>query len=447
MNWRWPTFVNAAIAFVTVSAVCFDVFRAPHRGATARQTTMTESAKSHRSRAYHFTESAMGDISDARVDDFASVPPSEFYEVLLRATPAEIAALALKFNELPNNGHTVGALGMFFQAWAELDGPSALEGAFRIKNVGLRRMAADTVLHSASPAASPELAAFLKARPDKDLMAFCKNQFLDTVLDRWATIDPVGAAKFLEDIGDTKNPLVFSASQNIAFTWGSLDPVSALTWIEKQDSQDPGSLLNSVISGWSKNDAAAAGAYIIQHLDGPGASEAVSSVASAMLDQDPQSATSWLNNIPPGEARMNAERRLAAEWAQKDPLAAAQWAENLSKDESSAAVNTIAGVWTANNWTETRTWLATLSGDFRDAAITGAIGDYQTDIPPTESLPLALSMIDKEGRIAIVRNIIRQWAGNEPQLAESWIRNSTLSREEKQELLSLDVFSPERALP
>src|SRR5207248_7531890 len=72
-----------------------------------------------------------GDVSDLRVDKFESVPPSEFYELLLRATPEQMAALGMQFNEQPTNVHTANGVGMFFQAWGELDAKAALQGAFR----------------------------------------------------------------------------------------------------------------------------------------------------------------------------------------------------------------------------------------------------------------------------------------------------------------------------
>ena len=145
---------------------------------------------------------------------------------------------------------------------------------------------------------------------------------------------------------------------------------------------------------------------------------------------------------------MNAQRNFATVWAEKDPLAAARWAETLDKESQSIAANTIATIWSAQDWPETRKWLGTISGDFRDSAVGGALmSDYENRVPPVESLPLALSMMDKQYRNSVVAHIIRRWAADEPQAAVDWIQNSVLSHEEKQELLSLEVFSQERYQP
>ena len=190
---------------------------------------------------------------------------------------------------------------MFFQAWAELDGKSALAGAFQIRDIGLRRMAANTVVHSASPSAAPELAAFLITYPDKELKD-ATNGFLNATVSRWADMDPAAAAQFLDSIADTEFAMQYSAGASIAFSWGTLDPTAAMDWIDKQKAEAPDLLFNSVVTGWAKNDPAAAGAYVIQHMDHPGADDAALSIATAMLDDDPNSATNWLRQLPPERA-------------------------------------------------------------------------------------------------------------------------------------------------
>jgi hypothetical protein len=62
-----------------------------------------------------------------RLDKIGSVPPSELYQVLLRATPEERATLAGKFNDLHYNAPTHAAACIFFQAWSELDGKDMAE--------------------------------------------------------------------------------------------------------------------------------------------------------------------------------------------------------------------------------------------------------------------------------------------------------------------------------
>ncbi len=446
-SWQAATLLNIAILLATITVALVGRFSPTFGRSQARPLKETEAAGSRFHPVQRHGEHIPFNIADARLDDFGTIAPAEFYEVLLRASPEELAGLALRFNDLPNNTRTMAGLGMFFQAWAELDGKTALAGAYRIRDVRLRRIAANTVLLSASPSVAPDLAAFLVAYPDKNFTVEVRNDLLDAVISRWADMDPEGAAKFLENMPDADIAIRQSAGSNIAFSWGTLDPNAALQWLERQ-SDNTEILFNSVVNGWSKSDSAAAGAYVIQHLDRPGAFEAASSVLLTMVNEDPNSAAKWLRQLPAGDVSANAQQILASTWAEKDPLAAAQWAEGLDKEDRARAAGTIANIWKNHDWAETQQWLGTISGDFRDAAIAGALtNDYQSRVSPSEALPLALSMMDRQNRNTVVQRVIERWASDEPQAAIQWIQTSVLSREEKEGLLSLEVFTQQRYQP
>jgi hypothetical protein len=436
MDWRVITLINSIIAVVTLIAVAFDI-EAHHRIARSKEGASDSLLGAGGSRR-HSNRHATSSLAQLRVDKLDSVPPSEFYDLFLDASPQEMNALALKFNELPPNVHTAGGVAMFFQAWAELDGFSALEGAFRIKDVDLRKMAADAVVHSVSPGVAPQLATYLVAHPDKDLLNYCQNRFLDALVQRWSGSDPVAAAKFFDSLPNPNAEFASSAGRNIAFAWGSVDPVSALAWTEKSARGEQSELLfYHVIGGWAKTDPSAATAYIAQHANRPGAREAASLLAEVVFKRDPNGAPNWVNTFPTGELKTNAEQTLASEWAQKDPVAAAHWAEGLPKEDQLAAVPGIATLWAGQDWPATRHWITTLRTDVRDEAIALVVSNNpMSRIPPTESLPLATSITDEERRNELIGGIIHNWSGTDPAGAEAWIKRSSLPRAQKEELLS-----------
>src|SRR6266550_9293166 len=131
MDWRVLTLINSIIAVVTLIAVAFDM-EVHHRIARTKDRGSDSSLAGGSSRR-HFTRHSANSLAQLRVDKLDSVPSSELYELFLDASPHEMNALAVKFNELPPNGHTAGGIAIFFQAWAELDGLSALQAAFRVK--------------------------------------------------------------------------------------------------------------------------------------------------------------------------------------------------------------------------------------------------------------------------------------------------------------------------
>src|SRR6516165_8137261 len=142
MNWRLLTTINAIIALVTVGAVLFDLTRPRTKhSSNQRQETFQSNAVSNQPEKPADTNriESVDDLANARVDDLGAVPAAELTELMRRATPEQLAALALKFNEAPTDARTFGGMGMFFQAWAQLDPGTALIGAFRINDVAMRK--------------------------------------------------------------------------------------------------------------------------------------------------------------------------------------------------------------------------------------------------------------------------------------------------------------------
>jgi hypothetical protein len=276
MKWRLLTAINAIIALVTVGAVIFDVTRAkPRRSLNKRQPSSSEASSPTN---HHQPDKpadknrieSVDDLTSARVDDLGAVAAVELTELMMRATPEQLAAMALKFNEAPTDARTFGGMGMFFQAWAQVDPSAALIGAFRINDVGMRKLAAQTVVGSVSPSAAEELIAFLTDHPDKDLINECKNEFLGSLVSSWSLLDPEAASRFIDNLGDTKSYLAYRSRANIAYNWATLDPSAALEWFAKQkgkDFVDPADLYDSVIKGWCRKDISTASTYVAQHLD------------------------------------------------------------------------------------------------------------------------------------------------------------------------------------
>jgi hypothetical protein len=443
MNWRLLTTINAIIALVTVGAVIFDLTRAgTGRSRSERQQTTFQSNLANNQpeeRADKNRIESPDDLANARVDDLGSVPAVELTELMGRATPEQLAAMALKFNEAPTDARTFGGMGVFFQAWAQLDPKAALIGAFRINDLGMRKLAANTVVGSVSPSAASDLIAFLTEHPDKDLAAECKDQFLGQLISSWSLLDPEAASRFIDDLGDTKNSLGYRARGNIAYNWATLDPSAALEWSEKQKGKDfayTPDLYDNVIRGWCRKDISAASAYVAQHLNDSFVGQNTSSVVSAMFDySNVDDATAWVSHMPAGAPRADAESTIASLWAAKDPSSAAKWVATLPANEQTNVASTIANTWVDTNWPDASRWIATLTGDARDEALAAAVNrDGATQV---DSLALALSIGKEEKRNDVIENVIRNWAATDLNAAETWVKGSPLSSEQRDHLRSV----------
>jgi hypothetical protein len=449
MNWRLLTAINAAIALITVSAVIFGISRrhGEHKRTAVRSNPTSDQNQAAEREAKARIE-ALTDLSQARVDDLGAVPAAELTHLMDRATPDQLAALALKFNDAPTDARTLGGMGVFFHAWAQLDPKNALAGAFQLKDITFRKLAAITVVNSVSPSSTPELIAMLIEHPDKDLLSECKNSFLDPLISSWSSLDPEAASKFMDELGDTKTSLNSRARNNIAYNWGTLDPDAALEWVKKQqdkDYLDPSYLYDEVIRGWCFKDLGAASAYVAQHLDDPAAERAAASVAEAMFTKDPDSATAWVSNMPSGRPKSEAQSTIAQTWVEKDSSAATKWFATLPENEQTDLAGTIVMHWADSNWSEASRWIETLSGDVRDYALSNAMN--RENVTEAESLTLALSIRDEELRHTRLENVIQHWSFSDPESAEAWVKNSPLSNEDRDRLLSIILETRNAAAP
>ena len=443
MNWRLLTAINAAIALVTVCALIYIVTRSPAPKRTTRESPRTRSETSSTStQPNERTEKKISiespeDLANTRVDDLGAVPAAELTQIMNRATPEQLAMLAAKFNEAPTDARTFGGMGVFFQAWTQLDPQAALTGAFRLNDITMRKLAATAVVNAASPSAAPELIAMLSQNPDKDLSYECKSTFLDPLIASWSSLDPEAASKLMDELGDTKSSLNSTARNNIAYNWGTLDPEAALAWTKKQqdkDYLDPAYLYNEVIRGWCVKDLRAASDYVAQHLDDPAADRGAASVAQSMFQHDPDQATNWVRSMPAGRPKSEAESTIAQTWVDKDPAASAKWLATLPETEQEDLVGTIVNVWAEKNWTEASRWIDTLTGDVRDYAISSAANRSGTT--DSESLTLALSIRNDDLRHRRIYELIQGWAYNDPDSAEAWVKSSALPSDDQQEALS-----------
>lgn len=443
MNWRLLTAINAAIALVTICGVIYIVTRSPAPKRTHRESAKTSSesnspgSQSENRPQNKVSIETVDDLTNARVDDLGSVPAVELTQLMSRATPAQLAMLAAKFNDAPTDARTFGGMGVFFQAWAELDPKAALSGAFQLGDITMRKLAATAVVNSVSPSAAAGLIAMLSNNPDRDLATECKTTFLDPLIASWSSLDPEAASKLMDELGDTKSSLNSSARNNIAYNWGTLDPQSALEWTRKQqdkDYLDSSYLYDQVIRGWCVKDLRAASDYVAQHLDDPAAQRAAASVAEAMFTRDPDQATNWVRGMPTGTPKSEAESTIAQTWIEKDPAAMEKWLATLPESEESSLVDRIMPKWLTDNSTEASRWISTTTGEVHDQAI---IAEMAVNQSYPDSLSLAFSIGDFERRNSVIEDNIRSWADTNPQAAEEWVKGSSLPTDQQQKLLSV----------
>lgn len=194
----------------------------------------------------------------------------------------------------------------------------------------------------------------------------------------------------------------------LADRWAGDDPVGSATWVAKQpDGPEKTRILSAMSAVWARKNPRKAAALIanLELPDGEAKDQAVASVASAWAMEEPSDAARWVGTLPTGPGREYAIENVACQWMQTDPEGFTTWVQGLPEAED------------------------------RDSAINAAVG---TLVPTDPDLAINLAGLIKNGAIRRrqIKRAAERWLKIDSLAARTWILDSTLSDEAKQQLLA-----------
>jgi hypothetical protein len=362
----------------------------------------------------------------------AAVPFEEVYGVLSRRSSEEIAELARQLQNLPKGPATEIRIVAFFKAWAALDSSAAFASAGMLRR-DLKSAALKAVLEGADASGAGLLIPAIADLPKESLRSSEKAQLLARAIGKWSQVDPVAAAKFLASSGE--RGMNFSMAYNsVASNWAARDPAAALAWARQAATKGERFAISGAITGWWKNDPTAAEAYVASHLATREDWQLASTLASNIFSEDPERAKEWVSGLPNEEARKQATAGLTIQWGFSDPAAATEWASTLPAGERDQSLAETIGLWTAEDPAAAAQWLGSYDGPGRDQAI----NNFSLNVAfkdPAAALTWAATISDPKMRASAERSLAGAWLKRDPQAARSWIENSSLSVEEKSQLL------------
>jgi hypothetical protein len=346
----------------------------------------------------------------------------------------QLQAEADKLRALPMNQRIMASF-LLFGRWGEIDPTGALE---QTKKMGMGGMF---------------------VRP--------------TVLQSWASVDPVNAAKYFSE-----NPREFArmgggggpmggdnGASVIASEWAKLDPDAAMAWANSLgNAQDKSGALSSVVREIATKDPSKA-ATIAAGLTGDDQTQAYQQIAAQWGTSDFAAAKAWINSLP-AAAQGDAMASALASYAANDPVKAAAEVGSLTGDAKNQAVDQIAQAWARTDPAKAAEWVASEDGDRN--AIRGvmmnwvnqdsaaalsfiqkqpqgelrdqAVGTYvmaNATASPKDSVALAESITDDNSRNRALMASTSAWMAEDPAAAKDYINSSTsLSDDAKQAILS-----------
>jgi hypothetical protein len=372
----------------------------------------------------------------------ASSSFSQLYALLAKKSPDEIEALARQLAEPASGDATYEKLRLFFQVWTALDAKTAFKTAAAFPNRETQDAAMEAIVQSVAPNDAASVVQMMIQLPQASMPAL--PSFLGRMIVRWSDGDPAAAAEFLRSSGaavianDNQGGMGQAATtwNRVAENFGAADPGAAMSWAASiADRQRAPLALQGALVGWSQKDPQAAMDYVAAHASLVDIQQAATALASDLASRAPEAAIKWLNQLPQA-VRWRALSGIASTLASNDPAAAIRWAQTLSPNDQQSASELIISRGALKDPQTVANWINTMAGSTRD----NALASFASAVTPQDPA-IAASWVETIENPSIRRwsawGLVDQWMRSDPEAAQAWIQNSSLTDAEKRFLLNL----------
>jgi hypothetical protein len=437
-------------------------------GARAAIATIPDPRVQYLLAQYVFADLAASDPATA-LQQAGQLPTLALRDIADAAVVQEVAkhdpATALKlYNEANLSGP---ALGSIFMEWADRDLSQATQALVSLPHGDDRTNVVRFIAHRLLEKDPAAAIAWLDGLPP----GLGDPMSRQMIMGRWGQVDPKAASEYISQVRDALPPenlrqLDFALS----ISWAQKDPKSAAAWAFTLPKQERADAVQVAMSSWARTDPKSAAAFLISAgLDDSTEGSAAAGLVTEWMKSDPQAAMNWVNGLPPdssahtfatnaatqgmvkqspakaasyvavmpdGPNKWNAIGQIAGQWSKDDPAAAAQWVANLPDcPPKQFSLQMIAGQWATSDPEKASAWLMQLPGGAnRDEAVQAfSSAVFHTD--PNAALQWAQSISDSDAHQTQVESILRHWMASDPDKAQIAIKNSSLTDDEKNDLL------------
>ena len=371
----------------------------------------------------------------------ASSSFSQLYALLAKKSPDEIEALARQLAEPASGDATHEKLRLFFQVWTALDAKTAFKIAATFPNRQTQDTAMEAIVQFVASNDAASVAQMMIQLPQGSIPAL--PSFLGQIIVRWSDGDPAAAAEFLGSNGAAIANDGHGGMGQAATTWnrvsenfGAADPEAAMSWAASiADRRRASVALQGALVGWSQKDPQAVMDYVAAHASLVDIQQATTVLASDLASRAPEAAIKWLNQLPQA-VRWRALSGIASTLASNDPAAAIQWAQTLSPNDQQSATELIISRGALKDPQTVANWINTMAGSTRD----NALASFASAVTPQDPATAA-SWVETIENPSIRRwsawGLVDQWMRSDPEAAQAWIQNSSLTDDEKRFLLNL----------
>lgn len=224
---------------------------------------------------------------------------------------------------------------------------------------------------------------------------------------KWAEVDPTAAMAYTDTMGfggALVRPTVLQG-------WASTDPVNAAKYYTDNPAQFA---MMNMMGGGGRG--------------GMGNQGPAQIIAGEWAKQDPSAAMAWASSLPSNSSA--AMSTVVSEVAKTDPMKAAGMAGAMSEDARGGAYQSIAKQWAQKDFNEASAWVAGLPESERAGAMSAAIEGLAVSNPALAATELG-KMTDLEARADVAPMVAKNYAKTDVQGSMTWM--NTLDDDAKRE--------------
>ncbi len=216
---------------------------------------------------------------------------------------------------------------------------------------------------------------------------------------KWAEVDPTAAMAFTDTMGMAGGFVRPTVLQG----WASSDPVNAAKYYTENPAQF--AMMNMMGGRGGRG----------MGMQGPGGI-----IAGEWAKQDPAAAMDWAKGLKTNSAE--AMTSVVSEVAKTDPRKAAEMVGSMDEASRGGAYETIARQWGAENFTEAQAWANTLPEDQRGAAMASAIAGLAQNSPELAASEIG-KMTDTDARRNAIPIVAKNYAREDVRGSMDWLNS------------------------
>jgi hypothetical protein len=359
----------------------------------------------------------------------------DFYSNL---SPDEFASEAEKLDALPFNERILASV-LLFGKWAEVDPTAAMAftdsmgmaGAFVRPTVLQGWASTDPVNAAKYYTDNPGQFAMMNMMGGRGARGMGGQGAAGIIAGEWAKQDPAGAMEWASGLKSNSGDAMTAVITQVAKT----DPSKAAEMLGGMAAEEQGGAYEMIARQWGAKSFAEASAWA-NGLPEEQRSAAMSAAIEGLAQSDPESAASEISKMTDADARRDAVPTVARNYARTDVRGSMDWLNSLGDDEAKKdSMREVMPIWAASDSEAALGFIKSqTSPEVKDRAAETYVWSNRTT-PPAQLAEVA-GMITEEGsRNRATGVVAARWMQEDKEGATQFINGSTAINDDMKERL------------